>query len=549
MQTDNPQTFVSAIEAETPKPAPVVRPAPGGLVFGTVTRWLGLGVSMLTGFLVAPVIVRALGNERYGLWSLAASFVGFYGLFDLGLGNAVSRFMGKAIGARDMAELNRVASAGKWLLTGASGLLFLFAILVMRPAAGLLHIPPEHLSDFRWLLVLSAISMSISIATATYSGALLAAQDFVTSSLINTVSGVLRSLGGLVVVLAGGGVVGLGAVGAICTALGQSAVYARSRWLIPQMKPSLKAFHFSEVRSLASFGGATLVAKVAEVLRSKLDVALVTRFAGISQAGIYGVGLVVFQHFFSVAVTTASICWPRLNVLHGSRDTEALRSFFVRASRLIAAFVAFSGGLLVGLVPILMSLWMGEGYEASATVVRILVLGFVVDLATNPGIGSLYATGQHKYFAAQTVVEGIASLSLAFAGAVRYGMVGVAVGMVIPITIIRLTVQPWYVTRNLGIGMRRYWLRTIAIPVLTMGGLAAGLGSLKHLSQHWGWWAVPTAGLAVTLASATGLWYGVVEHADRVTIVHRAAGLIARLRCRFRSRRVHQVSEKDYAHQ
>lgn len=489
------------------------------LLWGAMSRWLALGISMVLGIFVIPIIIRTLGNESYGLWGIVASFVGFYGLFNLGLRSAVSRFLGNAIGAKDIKQFNRVASTGKCLLVAASLLVIIAALMIMEPARSILRIPEEYTRQFQLLVILTAAGVAISMMMAIYGGALLASEDFLMLSYISIGSIVIRSVGGLAVVLAGKGVVGLAVVNLVATGLEQLIIFLRCRIRLPQLKASFFGFETAVARALIGFGAVSFVVTIAALLRSKLDVMLVTRFGGLPQAGLYAVALTGFRYFFRTLTAVFGVTWPRLNKLQGAGNQAELQAFFLRASHITVAFASLLSGLLIGLAPLLIRLWIGDGYDQSATVLRILIAGYFLDFATNPGIGSLYATARHRYFAAQTTIEAIASLVLAYLLGVKFGMNGVALGIVIPITVIKLTVQPWYVARNLSIDLWGYWFRVIGMSTLATVVLAGGLVPVEYSLGRWGWWTSPLIITAMLVVTGAILWQIVLDKKDRAHIV------------------------------
>ncbi len=496
-------------------------PRRANLYSGALCRWVEMGISIVLGLIVMPLIIRTLGNEHYGLWGLVASFVGFYGLFDLGLSSAVSRFLGNAIGARDVRRFNRVASTGRCLLCIASLLIVVVVLLIMGPIQSILRIPEEYTGQFHWLVMLSAASMAISILMSIYSGALLASEDFVLVSCIHIGASVARSLGGLTVVLMGKGVVGLAVVSLIVTALVQFTLFLCCRIRLPQLKARFTGFEAKVARALIGFGAASFVVMIATVLRSKLDIMLVTRFWGFGQAGLYAIALTVFRYFLRATLAVAAVIRPRLNKLQGAENQVELQAFFLRASHMNAACASLLSGLLIGLAPLLIRLWLGPGYEESAAVLRIIVGGYFLDIATDPGIGSLYATARHRYFAVQTTIEAVASFALACILGSKFGMKGVALGIVIPIIVIKLTVQPWYVAHNLSIGFRGYWFRAIGMAALAMVVLAGGLVPVEYSFARWGWWTAPLIILAALVVHGTILWWLVLDKKDRIHIISR----------------------------
>lgn len=512
-------TFCKNNDSEKEIRMEFIEPPRTNMVWAVMSRWVSMGISILLGVFIIPIIIKTLGKELYGLWGLVAAFVGFYGLFDFGLSIAVTRFLGNAIGAKDIKQFNRVISTGKCLLTGVSLLIIIFAVVIMEPAQTILRIPPQYTTQFRMLIILSAVGMAVTISMSVYRSALVALEDFVMLSCIQTSTAIARSIGGLAIILAGKGVVGLAVVNLIVSVLGQLIIFLRCKVRFPQLKTSFSGFDTLTARTLLGFGAATFVVIIAEVIRSRLDVMLVTRFGGLEQAGLYAVAIAVFSCVLTAIGAVFGVMWPRLNKLHGTGNLIEFQRFFRRASHITAASASLLSGLVIGLAPLLFRLWVGHGYEESATVLRILIAGYLLDFATNPGIGSLYATARHRYFAAQATVEGIASFALAVILGINFGMKGVALGIVIPITLIKLTVQPWYVARNLSIRFVEYWFRVIAMSSLATIVLAVGLVPLEYALVQWGWWTAPPLIIAAMVLPLAILWRLLLDRADRAYIV------------------------------
>lgn len=529
MLYSNKRLYMTYSNSEKETDTEFIIPRRISLYWGTISQWISMAVTIGLGLAVTPIIIRRLGNESYGLWGLVASFVGFYGLFDFGLSQAVSRFLGNAIGAKDIREFNRVASTGKCLFSCASLLVMFVAVIMIEPAQSILSIPEEYAKQFGALILLSATSVTISLVMAVYAGALLASEDFVPLSCIRTGGAVIRSLGSLLVILAGKGVVGLAVVSVASGVLEQVIIFLRCRKRLPQMRASFFAFETKVARALIGFATASFVVIIAEIVRSKLDIMLVTRFGGLSQAGLYAIALTVFRYFFRAMAAVLGIAWARLNNLHGKGDLAEFQAFFLRASHMAAACSALASGFLIGLAPWLIRLWVGGNYGESAIVVRILIGGYFLDFATYLGIGSLYATARHRYYAAQTAVEAIASFTLAFILGSKFGMNGVAVGIVVPIVVVKLTIQPWYVARNLSIGLPVYWFRVVAMATLAMGVLAGGLASVSYSFDRWGLGMTLLITISSILISGVILWRLVLDKMDRVHIICRTERVVNRL--------------------
>ena len=81
------------------------------------------------------------------------------------------------------------------------------------------------------------------------------------------------------------------------------------------------------------------------------------------------------------------------------------------------------------------------------------------DLWQAPSPGVLFGTARHRLYSFYCIGEGAANLALSLLLVRRYGILGVAVGTLVPMTVVRLLVQPIDVCRVLGISPGRYYLR------------------------------------------------------------------------------------------
>lgn len=69
------------------------------LARNTIWNILGQIVPMIVGIVTIPIIIRGLGVERFGVLSLAWVVVGYFSLFDLGIGRALTKFVADKLGA------------------------------------------------------------------------------------------------------------------------------------------------------------------------------------------------------------------------------------------------------------------------------------------------------------------------------------------------------------------------------------------------------------------------------------------------------------------
>ena len=61
------------------------------LAHNSVLNLIGQGIPFLAAFFAIPLLIRGLGTDRFGVLTLAWMVIGYFSLFDLGLGRALTQ--------------------------------------------------------------------------------------------------------------------------------------------------------------------------------------------------------------------------------------------------------------------------------------------------------------------------------------------------------------------------------------------------------------------------------------------------------------------------
>jgi O-antigen/teichoic acid export membrane protein len=110
-----------------------------------------------------PLFYRYLGPEMYALWFYVLTFTGAFGFMDLGLGVAVGRYMGVALGRADTEAVREYWGTGNAIalpLLGVMALVFILAGVGFGPHW--FKVAPEHVDLLRWSFVAGGAGLFFS---------------------------------------------------------------------------------------------------------------------------------------------------------------------------------------------------------------------------------------------------------------------------------------------------------------------------------------------------------------------------------------------------
>jgi O-antigen/teichoic acid export membrane protein len=158
-----------------------VIPSSDGRILVRNMMWnlIGQGAPLFVALFAIPMLIKSLGTERFGVLVLAWMVVGYFTLFDLGIGRATTKYTAEFLAKRAFHELNRMIWTSLLMLF-AIGVLGTFVIYSLAPylVTRILVIPATIQQEAMDAFGLLAFSLPIVVGTAAARGILEAQHRF-----------------------------------------------------------------------------------------------------------------------------------------------------------------------------------------------------------------------------------------------------------------------------------------------------------------------------------------------------------------------------------
>jgi O-antigen/teichoic acid export membrane protein len=145
---------------------------------------------------------------------------------------------------------------------------------------------------------------------------------------------------------------------------------------------------------------------------------------------------------------------------------HSVKRAFFEVSKITVILAVFVGASLTLYGKVFIERWMGPGYHDSYYVLLILCIPMTLALAQSTSFGLLYGISKHHYLAIVSGCEGIVNLILSLILVRYYGIYGVALGTLIPLLIVKLFFQPFYVCHVLNVTWKEYLIDTLIVPAV-----------------------------------------------------------------------------------
>jgi O-antigen/teichoic acid export membrane protein len=435
------------------------------LLWNTISNYIGRFVGLATWFLLTPFVLRQLDPTLFGLWVLVGSVVAYGSLLDFGIAGAVTKYVAE-YQAKGRLEDARSLVATALALYFALGLIVTLASIAIAPVfPRLFNVSGEHSDTAVRLVILSGLGMGLAILSASTTAVLRGLQRFDLMNLLGVLTTLLSAGATVTVLLLGGGVIGLVAVTISANLLMQiPAVWFIYR-LAPELRFGLARPNRQMFRTVTSFSSSLFLSHLGGQLETKTDEIVIGAFLPVSAVTPYNLARKLSTLPQLMSEQFLSLVLPLASELHAENDRVRLRSLYIVSTRLTLATFLTTGISLVVLAGPILTIWIGAEFANYAHLVFILTLASLIDIPTWPAGFVLQGIGRHRFTAVMALCSGIANLALSLILVRQLGLLGVALGTLIPTTVICLGFVLPYAIRVMGVTVREMY-RQVLLPTL-----------------------------------------------------------------------------------
>jgi O-antigen/teichoic acid export membrane protein len=382
------------------------------------------------------------------------------------------------------------------------------------------------------VLLLLGGSLVVQCWSAVFDGVVVGCHRWGMHNAINAGAYLVTSVAMITALALGGGLTHLAAVVLAGDALAWAVRVWAARHSCPELRIRLSAASLAHAGELIRFGGKTVLEGLAKIVLYQSPQVVIVAYLGPAALALYSRPSSLVRHAVTFMNKFAVVFTPTASAIQagaqGGRgpDHQPLRELLVAAIRYsLYISLPMVAVLAVDAGPIL-RLWMGPRYE-SALVLILLAVGHLGALSQRATYQILMGMGRHGQPSAMTLAAAICAipLSVLALGPLGWGLPGVALAMVGPLTVANVLVIPLYACRVLDLSWRQCLRQTLPRPLASVTPLTACLLAGRLLWPHSAGAALGLGLLAGTTVTAPIYWRWVlparVKEAIRRRIVRR----------------------------
>jgi O-antigen/teichoic acid export membrane protein len=351
----------------------------------------------------------------------------------------------------------------------ASLILILTTLYFFHSVYRFFKISPGYERDFSYLILMLGITWALSLIFYLFGGCLEGFQRFDLSNRIAIIVVFIRSVGSVVLLAMGYGLIALGWITMVGQVVGFVLYYLTVRSVFPAIRISPNLARWTVLKELAHFSFHSFLANSAQMVLDNTAPLLIGHYLPVANAGYYSLPVRLLQNTADAADRVGTVTTAYAAELQAKGNSEALERLGVFTNRYcLVIYMPLTIMLLVFGRDIL-RVWVGAEFAAhSAPLLPILLLGVGIALVGQANSSPmLFGLAKHQFYAYGFALEAAANVALMTLIIPRYGILGAAWVATSFMALVRGIYTPWLLCRNIHVRYFSYMTQIYVRPFLT----------------------------------------------------------------------------------
>lgn len=436
------------------------------LIRNVLSNWFVLGVGVAYTLLITPVIVRAFGQEQYGVWSFLNGLLAYSDVLYFGLGSAFVKSVAEYRVQGNQAGVNRLASVVTLIYAALGGICLLVALALSGFVTAMFAQPlsPDVARAASITCVLLGAQLCFVFVGSAFVGLLSGYERYDLANAVYLVGVPIRFVATPLLVRPGHEpLLTLAVLSTVVSGLSVVLLAVVAFRVVPGFALRLLRPTAAELSRLYGFGLQSFFIVFAVKLISYTDTTVIGMTLGAASVALYTLPVQLIEYARAAVTSFSGVFLPRLSGLAAQRDLPGLRRAYLSAMRFACILSGWMVASMIVLGPAFLNRWVGPDFGTPVQMVLLwlAIATFGQVISTQVPLPFYQALHIVAVPAAVLTLEALINLGLSLWLAPRIGIVGVAVATVVPALLVSGVVLPPYLCKRLELPLRELYVTSV----------------------------------------------------------------------------------------
>jgi len=417
-------------------------------------RYVVLIAEMAIGLLMLPFNVSYLGRAAYGVWLLMTAITGHFSLLDLGFGGSQVRFVAHYRARRDAGAINEIVSTLFFVFAAVGAASYAAAALIAFNMERLFALTPEQAALGRTTLLIIALQVAMGFPYSVFGGIVNGFQRYATNSIVGLTTSIVVALVNVIVLRLGYGLETLVAATTLVRILALQIYRLNAYRTFPLLQVRPRHVRRARLREVTGFSVHAACIDWGNKLNYSSAPLVIGTFLNSAAVAVYGVPMRLAEVIQRLTNQLNAILFPVVVGSAAEQRADRLQLILLQGTRISLALVVPIGMTVALLAGPLVTAWVGPGFETSAAVLPVLAAMVIIRVGDATATTILKGAGRQGMLAGWNLAMAAANITLSIILVHLYGVIGVAMGALIPVMLVSTFVLFPAACHRVGLSVR-----------------------------------------------------------------------------------------------
>jgi O-antigen/teichoic acid export membrane protein len=391
---------------------------------------LQLCVSTIVALVLPPILLRYLGFEAYGIWSLIILVNAYVALMDLGFGSSLVKYTAEGVATGDKKQIADLMNACLTLYAGIFTAGILLTLFFGKPLMHALLGAAAQKGQYGRLFDTYVFVALTGLLTVPFSSLLKGLQRYDQSNVIEIVAMLTGTVLSVSLIMNGWG---LGALvcGAFLAAVWRLAAYlwlTREAYTLLQLRWNGYRSFQTSIKQLGRLSHADNSVRLYNVITQTVTRVAINSFAGVAYVGVYDLAKRIVSQVSGVSTVVFVPLMPAVSSLVAQERRASLRELLSKCHLYLSMIgMPFFYFMLFFYDPLLTAWLKVDNVAAISLAGRILLIGATIDILTGPATMSALGLGTANLHIAKMGLTCALNVVLVFILGPSFGFRGILI--------------------------------------------------------------------------------------------------------------------------
>lgn len=435
---------------------------------GAILNYVLILLNALVGLLYTPYMLRTMGQNEYGLYSLVASVISYLTLLDLGMGNAIVRYTAKyrAEGKRE----EQYEMFGMFLI-----LYIIIGVIAVIMGLGLYlnvdsifgnTMTPDELDKARVMMLILTFNLAFTFPMSIFGSIITAYEKFIFPRFLSIIRIILNTVVMVLLLHMGYRAIAMVIVQTIFNVATLILNYFYCKYRI-QIHVYFRHFKWGFLKEVSIYSFWILLNVIIDKVYWSTGQFVLGAISGTVAVSVFAVGIQLQAMYMQFSTAISSVFLPKVTAMVTNEcGNDTLSRLFTRTGRLQHVVMCFIlCGFIVFGKPFIL-LWAGPEYADAYIITLLFFISLLIPLIQNLGITILQAKNQMKFRSLLYIGIAAVALILEIVLAKIMGGVGCAIAVSGALLLGQGLLMNIYYKRKQGLDIKGFWIEILKMSII-----------------------------------------------------------------------------------